>query len=297
MTETPEATAANALRKLDIEEATNRLFIHRISMALIPFFIHLGITPNTVSIMGALSGVTAAWFYFEYQSTLACILGFVCMIGWHIFDGADGQLARQTGQVSAAGFVIDGVCDYVTFVCVYVALGIALSTSFGNEVWFAVFGAGACHAVQAAAFEMQREFYIRWTREGGVVARAQVLESKADALNQPGIAGLVARGYKAVQEPFRPIPCALERELIVEHTEQVASGSVSRAYRAHFRSLVLKWSILSANNRTLGIFIFCLLGAPLAYFMYEIIVLNLVLFWLLKSNRSAAMAFKTQIKA
>ncbi len=294
MTEATAAPGSNALRKLEIEEPTNRLFVHRISMALIPFFIHLGITPNTVSIMGALSGVMAAWFYFEYQSTLACILGFVCMIGWHIFDGADGQLARQTGQVSAAGFVIDGVCDYVTFVSVYVALGIALSTSFGNQVWFAVCGAGACHAIQAAAFEMQREFYIRWTRED-IFPQAE--SSQSDHVKQTGIAGLIARGYKAVQEPFRPLPYALERELLLVHQEQIASGSVSHAYRQHFRTPVLSWSILSANNRTIGIFIFCLLGAPLAYFMYEIIVLNLVLFWLLKRNRTATMAFKTQIKA
>jgi len=294
MTEATAAPGSNALRKLEIEEPTNRLFVHRISMALIPFFIHLGITPNTVSIMGALSGVMAAWFYFEYQSTLACILGFVCMIGWHIFDGADGQLARQTGQVSAAGFVIDGVCDYVTFVCVYVALGIALSASFGNEVWFAVFGAGASHAIQAAAFEMQREFYIRWT---GADPVKQADDIKGEQVQQTGVAGLIARGYKAVQEPFRPIPYALERQLFLEHAEPVASGSVSHAYRQHFQNVVLHWSILSANNRTIGIFIFCILGSPLAYFMYEIIVLNLVLFWLLKRNRSAAMAFKTQIKA
>lgn len=291
-TDSDKATSKESgLRNQEIEEATNRLFVHRISSALIPLFIKLRITPNSVSCMGALSGLAAAWFYYQFDNTLACVLGFLFMIGWHIFDGADGQLARQTGQTSPLGFVIDGVCDYATFIFVYVSLALALSLEYGSGVWFIVVSAGACHAIQAAAFEMQREFYIRWT---GDEAYTRNIE-QSEELSASTTANVIARSYKMLQEVFRPLPFALERQLKDAFLIGDRRIKAQKSYQTNFRKVVVRWSLLSANNRTIAIFLFCFAGQPLAYFVFEIVILSLIMLGLFKTNKRAKNAFVAQL--
>lgn len=286
-TETDDKTSG--LRNQDIEEASNRLFIHRISMALIPFFIRARITPNMVSCCGALSGLVAAFCYYNFESAVACILGFLFMLGWHVFDGADGQLARQTGQCSPIGFVIDGICDYATYIFVYVALALALSETMGNQVWFLVVGAGICHAIQAAAFEMQREHYLHWTTHGTPQTTPTCQVETKDAASAVG--SVIEHGYRFLQELFRPLTFKMEAEVGERREQGLEPTAVATAYKSQFRNVVLRWSLLSANNRTFAIFVFCIAGYPLGYFIFEVSVLTLVLFGLLSNNAKARNAF------
>lgn len=287
------ATEDSGLRNQDIEEASNRLIIHRISLALIPFFIRTRITPNMVSCFGALSGLIAAFCYYNYETTAACVLGFTFMIGWHVFDGADGQLARQTGQCSPLGFVIDGICDYATYIFVYVALALALSNTYGNEVWFLVVGAGACHALQAAAFEMQREHYLHWTTHGIPKTTPACSVEKRNAFSAAG--AVIEQGYRFIQELFRPLLFSTEQAIASKIERGLAPNDVAQTYKTHFRKVVLRWSFLSANNRTIAIFIFCIAGYPLGYFVYEALCLTIVLLLLLRRNRAAQSALMNSL--
>lgn len=275
------------LRDLDIEEATNKYLIHKLSLVLIPVFIRLGVSPNTVSLMGAACGVIAAFCFFRYDHAVVCVLGFAFMIGWHVFDGADGQLARCTGKVSVSGFVIDGTCDYVTFVCVYVALGLRLSQEYGVLVWGLIILAGASHAIQAAAFEIQRDFYNRWTTSFNLTDMVEKAKKTDDMrLGQAWIIRLMAKMYAVLQEPFRPISRSFAYSLTTKEDISSNSSEFSRAYRTEFRKIVLTWSLLSANNRTIAIFLFCIVGTPLYYFIYEVSVLNFTLLALIGLNKS-----------
>lgn len=279
------------LRNQEIEEATNRLFIHRISTALIPLFIWLRVTPNFVSCLGAASGLAAAFFYYDYASPISCVAGFLLMIGWHIFDGADGQLARRTGQTSALGFVIDGICDYATYTFVYVALAISLSQTLGLGVWIIVISSGVCHALQAAAFEMQREYYLRWTTDAEY---DRPIDQNVEE-SESATANVIARGYRLVQQAFRPLPIALERRLKEQNLSSDLRLGVQENYRSNFKKTVLAWSLLSANNRTIAIFLSCLAGQPLVYFLFEIIVLTLVMLSLIALNKRSIRAYEEQL--
>ena len=95
----------------EIEEFTNVYIIHPISSWLVPKFIKLNITPNMVSSFGMVCGLMAGVCYYNYQTPIFAALGFLLMFMWHVFDGADGQLARATKNFSEIGKVIDGVCD------------------------------------------------------------------------------------------------------------------------------------------------------------------------------------------
>ncbi|TAL02193.1 MAG: CDP-alcohol phosphatidyltransferase family protein [Rhodospirillaceae bacterium] len=270
-------------RTIEIEEFTNRYLIHPISGRLVPLLHRLDVHPNTVSLTGALCGAIAALCYFNYDNRHAAIAGLIFMLGWHVLDGADGQLARLSGKVTASGYVIDGICDYTTFILVYVALALRMSASHGTGMWIIVVMAGMSHMVQAAAFELQRASYNKW-----ISGKALADDMSRDKPRDPSAGALsgMARIYALAQRPFRPIPDEIGKRLRtfgLSNADQAAE-----AYRKYFRRGVLRWSWLSANNHTIAIFVACYLGYPTLYFLFEIFALNAALVFLVRMNRAQA---------
>jgi len=271
-------------RTIEIEEFTNRYLIHPISSRLVPILHRLDIHPNTVSLAGALSGAIAALCYYNYEVPAASIAGFLFMVGWHVMDGADGQLARLSGKVTASGYVIDGICDYTTFILVYMVLAFRLSALHGTWIWIIVVLSGASHMAQAAAFELQRASYNKW-----VSGKALAAAPRDKTAGPAGLLGGLARVYNMVQCPFRPVTEDLEERLrAFAHADAGHGDEVAQAYRKNFRHAVLRWSWLSANNHTIAIFIACYLGRPFLYFLFEILVLNAALVLLIRMNRARA---------
>ena len=283
-------TAEPVRRTSEIEEVTNLYFIHPIAARLVPLFAALRIPPNAVSVAGLLFGVLAGVAYYHYQEPRWVIVGFLLMIAWHVMDGADGQLARLTNTQSPSGKVIDGVCDYVTFIAVYSGLAVNLARQYGDQVWLLVIAAGMCHAVQAAAYEVQRQEYDFW----GLGRQSAAFSGLAD--RPPGAAPLPAvqrltdclhRLYVRLQFLAAGVTAEyhdrLARALDVRPDQAAA---IRERYRKVFAPSVRRWAIMSANYRTLGIFIFALAGAPQYYFWFEIIGFGAVLVVLLHERRA-----------
>lgn len=294
------STPQEIRRTVEIEEFTNRYFIHPISGWLVPWFHRLDIHPNTVSLTGAASGVLAGLFYYHYDAVAATIAGFILMIIWHIMDGADGQLARLSGKVTASGYVIDGICDYVTFIVVYVSLATRLSESLGRWVWIVVISAGLSHIVQSAAFELQRAAYNQWAGRKAFAPAAAVAAQRATRGQASPFLPfrLLAQGYEAVQAPFHPVDVNLRQQLLkLGHTTPDGADQVAGKYREIFRSAVLRWSWQSANNRTIAIFLACFIGHPMLYFLHEIFILNAGLVLLVGMNQQRRIALAAWIEA
>lgn len=267
-------------RTYEIEDPTNLYFIHPISARLVPLFAQSGITPNMVSLAGMACGLLAGVAYHFYSATWCAILGFVLMLTWHVMDGADGQLARLTKNYSEFGKIIDGVCDYVTFTAVYIGLALTMSVSMGGWVWVLVVISGLAHAVQSAAYEMQRQDY-NFLGLGRASAALPELAEKPK-----GIAGLLHHLYARVQlwasagaGEFH----AKFAALIAAKPQQEAS--LRAAYREQFAPVIRRWGVLCANYRTLGIFIAALIKLPVLYFLFEIIGFSAVLIILLEAQK------------
>jgi len=267
----PASDAAPVRRTAEIEEATNRYIIHPISARLAQLLARLGVHPNAVSVAGMICGVLAGVAYRHYEDARWAVLGFVLMVAWHVMDGADGQLARLTGTQSETGKVLDGICDYVTFIAVYAGLARALAPRHGAFVWGLVLAAGACHAVQAAAYEAQRQEYDFWG--WGRKSAGLVLPS---GTREPRLAGLLHGLYTRV-ELLSASPAFRERLAAILAARPERADAVRRRYREVFAPTVRRWAVLSANYRTLGIFVCAVLKVPLLYFWVEILGLSMVL--------------------
>ncbi|MDT0631196.1 CDP-alcohol phosphatidyltransferase family protein [Rubrivirga sp. S365] len=272
----------------EIEEPTNRLFVHPLSRALVAPLARWGVSPNAVSLAGLAFGAGAAVAYARYTEWPFVVLGFALMVVWHVLDGADGQLARLTGKTSEIGKVLDGLCDHGTFVLVYASLAAAASATQGSWVWLWAAAAGASHAVQANAYEGQRYAYDFWV-QGKQSARVPTPdEYREETRGATGVAWALGRLqllYLQIQYRGAAAAAPLRRRLAAAAAAPGGAARVAEAYRATHLAGLRRWNLLSSNYRTGAIAVACLLGSPVYFFAFEAVVLNGVFLALLQMQR------------
>jgi CDP-diacylglycerol---glycerol-3-phosphate 3-phosphatidyltransferase len=71
------------------------------------FLNRIGLTPNTVTLIGVLGSTVAAFFVARGQITIG---GLIMLIAWPI-DALDGTMARLRGEASDWGAFVDSVSD------------------------------------------------------------------------------------------------------------------------------------------------------------------------------------------
>lgn len=279
-------------RTTEIEEITNLYLIHPLASRLVPIFARLHVTPNAVSIVGMLFGILSAFAYYRYWDPRFAIAGFALMVAWHVMDGADGQLARYTQSYSYFGKMLDGIADNVTFAAVYAALAVTSSRRDGSWVYALVAMSAVFHAIQSASYETQRQEYeyLGWgkkpqdppprnseARDGGGPAGIRWL---LDFLHRLFFFGL-SFPTAGINRKFR--------ETMAEalQNDPGKAALVRQHYRETLAPQIRSWSLLSANYRTLGIFISTLFKAPEYYFGFEIVGFSVVLAVLIRRLSSA----------
>lgn len=259
------ASSEPVLRSASIEERSNAWAFQPLSRRLAPALVRMGVSANATSLIGMAAGLGGAFCYgFYARSDAAVLLGFALMCVWHVFDGADGQVARMTNTQSQLGKVIDGVCDYVVFISAYAIIAARLQETYPGWAWPLVVVAGLCHAVQAGSYEAQRQMYDYWAL-GKRSARIALDDRAKPAL---------LRGYEWVQRNASAIDGGYLQALERRIGEPGPGNPASAAYATRFASTVRRWGIFSPNYRTYGLFAGCLAGRPEFYFVAEIVILT-----------------------
>lgn len=291
-------TRAEPIRRTaEIEEITNRYLIHPIASRLVPLLAGAHVAPNAVSAAGMVLGISAGFAYYRYRALEWTLAGFLLMLAWHVMDGADGQLARLTHSQSHFGKVLDGISDTVTFAAVYTGLALALGLERGAAVYVLVAISGACHAVQSASYELERQEYeyLGWARLPSAPARPD--SAGATAL-QRFFRQLDRLFYLRLSFPAAGITRRVHETMTQALQRQPGRGpAIRQCYRDTFAPVLREWTILSANYRTLGIFIAAILGAPQWYFAFEIAGFTAILAWLLHRQHSRYGAFLTALQS
>ena len=78
--------------------------------ALVKPLARAGITPNTLTVMGLILSIAAAYLYYLREPRLAAL---VLLIG-SLVDALDGTLARLTGKTSRFGAFLDSTFDRIS---------------------------------------------------------------------------------------------------------------------------------------------------------------------------------------
>ena len=266
-------------RPRELEDPLNLYVYHPLAARLARMLVPTGIAPNAVSVMGLVALCAATWAYIGMDWPLNAAIGFSLMLLWHIIDGADGDLARMTGRTSATGELVDGVCDYLGNIIMYVAFAFLLDDTLGAWAWVLAVAAGASHIVQTNHAETQRRLYL-WRAYGVPWLRNAAASGDALFRRENWIArwfGWGAVAYVWLSDRMspseNPIDAALAKAAGNPREIQRIRAMVRRASRT---SLVLQKG-LGANPKTIIIGAAMALGSPLYYFVTTIVALNLLL--------------------
>ena len=253
-------------RRRSLQHPLDRALFHPLACRLAHLLTPTRATPNMVSIAGGVAVVLAGFAYAQQYWPLSVVLGLAFHLAWHVLDGADGDLARLTGQVSANGEAIDGVCDYAGHTALYVTLAWAWQAEAGWSIWALVIGAGASRIVQANYYETRRRQYLRWVY--GVPWLRTARDRNANLPFR-----MLTAPYLRLAERIAPAGATLDA--LFEHPE---GGASARArLEARGPSSLSGGTLLGANDRTIALGVSMLIGSPVWYFLYEIVVLNVAL--------------------
>lgn len=220
-----------------------------------------------VSAAGAVAIMFAAASYGLIAAPWGVVLGLSLHMGWHVLDGADGDLARVTGRSSAHGELVDGICDYVGHIVLYVTMGTIAAGQIGSMGWALMWAAGASRVVQAAHYEGTRRQYQL------AVYATPWMGSEAPATDAKGRRHPFVAYYLWLTGWIVPHGPALQSAAHDPATRM----PLQDAMRQHGKDLLARIGLLSANYRTLAVGAAMLAGRPHWYFLFEIVVLGAVL--------------------
>ncbi|MGE0179911.1 MAG: CDP-alcohol phosphatidyltransferase family protein [Sphingomonas sp.] len=267
-------------RSPELQDPLNRYLYHPLSARLARFLLPTGLSPNTVSIAGALTVWAAAWAYLTQSWPMGAGLGLALHMLWHVVDGADGDLARLRGGGSPLGELIDGLSDYAGHAVLYAALAALLDDSIGPWAWALALAAGLSHIVQANHAESQRRAYLWWVYGVPWLRHARPAGGRLSDRGGPFSRsfGPLIQTYLSAASAMTPHIGRIDALLDQAKDDPVRLARMRARIREACRGSLQWQKLLGANPRTI------LLGAsmiatasPLAFFLVQALALNLLL--------------------
>jgi phosphatidylglycerophosphate synthase len=261
-----------------MDDWLNARVYHPLAQRLARLLVPTPLTPNMVSVAGGLSIVAAAFLYTRLDWPVSVALGFLAHAMWHVFDGADGDLARMTGRTSPLGEMIDGVCDYFGHIFLYVLLAAyGDRLGWGGWSWTLASLAGASRVFQSNHAEGERRTYlwrgygIPWLRHAYAApdtgAGRGLLARLIDPLGRLYVA--LASAGAATDERI---------DALIAKASRKAGGEerARRVCRETSRLPLRLQTILGPNFRTVALGLSMAVGGPIWFFLFEIVPLNLL---------------------
>lgn len=293
MKEKDKSSYQASLKSLDTEENIDLAFYRPIGYAWACLARRLGVTPNAITIASVFLGVGAG-IAFYYNNLWINVLGMFLLVWANSFDSADGQLARMTQQYSRLGRILDGMTGDIWFFTIY--LCICLRENVTSEffmahpwaIWILAAVTGMFHVKQAAMADYYRQFHLYFLRgeEGSELDSVTALRAKYKELSwkkQPFAKTVLLfyLNYTKNQEKFTPAMQQLRRALAKAYPD----GRIPQAFRDEFRKgslpLMKYTNILSFNWRCIVLFCSMFARMPWLYFVFELVVLNVILIYMM----------------
>ncbi|MDF1836089.1 MAG: CDP-alcohol phosphatidyltransferase family protein [Alteraurantiacibacter sp. bin_em_oilr2.035] len=270
----PAAATPDGARKRppELEDWLNRHLYHPLSFRLARLLARTPVTPNMVSLAGGLAVALAAYFYAALSYPLSALLGLGVHMSWHVLDGADGDLARMTGKVSPTGEFVDGLCDYLGHIVMYLTLASLVVPLLGIWAWPLGVFAGLSRAAQSNFYESLRRNYEEWA-----YGREWLGSPEKQSKDSPRLVRAYLRGANSL------LPLANDiGPLIVD--PQIAPAARHIIAR-HKGALLAGLEPFGANYRTIALGAAMMVQMPALYLVYEAVVLNIAAVWMVRRKR------------
>lgn len=282
-----ESLPTDAAKPRELQGFLNRTVYHPLAYRLARALVPTPVTPNMVSIAGAVVVMIAGVLYTLVATPWAIALGFLLHLWWHVIDGADGALARMSGRASPAGEIVDGLCDYAGHGVLYVLFAMTLDDTMGAGAWALALAAGLSRAVQSVFAESQRRTYQWWAYD---VPWLQNSKAQGD-----GIGVKLSRVYLwAWHRMSGPTQTVNALVLSAEH-DAAERARIAQIARGTGRAILPTVAIIGANPRTILLGLSMIAGSPLWFFLIETVAFNIVLVFAILQAASIGRRIAAQI--
>lgn len=281
-----------SLKSADTEEVIDLWFYRPIGYrwALLAKKVH--ITPNMITIASIFIG-SAAGVLFYFPELSINIIGMLLLVLANSFDSADGQLARMTNNKTKLGRILDGLAGDIWFAIIYVVLALRTVHQgfYGLDnawIWIIASAAGASHIVHASMADYYRNIHLYFLSfgKGGEFDNSRQLteELKGTSFFKNPIKKIMLwfyRNYTRQQETLTP-----KFQKFIGSVEQKYPGyalpdELCIDFRAQSKPLMKYTNILQFNTRVIALFICLFLDQPFLYFIFDLVVLNSILCYMI----------------
>ncbi|OUO51351.1 CDP-alcohol phosphatidyltransferase [Parabacteroides sp. An277] len=283
-----------SLKSIETENLIDRVFYRPIGFQIARLLRHTGVTPNMITILSIFVGA-ATGFFFYHSDLKYTVYGILCLVLANILDCVDGQLARLTGIKSKIGRILDGFAGDIWFATIYLCLAARLAHETGSHWFFALAVLSAMsHLLQANITDYYKTLHLYFiSKEKG--AEFQSLEQVVAQHKQTkyGITKffyLLYRWYTLIQVKATPVLQQMLHNLHGRYGDDFPQ-EVRTDFRRQSKHLMRYIDLMTFNGRTLVMFVIMLSGHVWAYYLYEIIVLNIVLAYCMKKHEQICRSF------
>lgn len=274
----------SSLKSIETENFLDRIFYRPIGYKIAKLLQNTGITPNVVTIISIFVGVSAGiCWYFPNNINLA-LLGILALVIANILDCVDGQLARLTGIKSQVGRILDGFAGDLWFLVIYIAfvhrLNMQFTTPFEPWIYIAIaFLSAFSHWNQASLTDYYKTLHLLFiSKDKGKEFESSKMISQRYKQMPKGVNKVITWGYVLYTKNQERLTPKLQQMLV--RLKNKYGNDIPEEVRNLFRAKSLRIMPLlnmnTFNGRSIILFISVLFNIIWLYFVWEIIVLNVV---------------------
>lgn len=276
----------SSLKSTDTEETIDIYFYRPIGYRWALLFRSLGVHPNVVTIFSIILGV-AAGVLFYFDDVKLNILGVLLLVWANMYDSADGQLARLTGQKTALGRILDGFAGNLWFITIYASIALRLMPEWGIWIWIMVlFNGCVCHTRQCQLADYYRNIHLFFLKgkEGSEMDDSACQQEKYNQMDWH--ADFVSKlfqffyvRYVRAQEGMTPKFQQFKKKMLACYP-----SSLPLKLREDFREgsfpLMKYANFLTFNWRSILLALSLIIGAPWIYIVAELVLFNIAFFYM-----------------
>jgi len=270
-----------SLKSIETENYIDRLIFRPVGFVIAKQLSKTTIMPNMITIISIFIGVASGPFFY-YNQLHYTLIGIFCLLVANLLDCVDGQLARLTGKNSKIGRILDGVAGDLWFASIYIFLALRLHTEYGTWLFFIPAAlAGLSHLIQANITDYYKTLHLLFVskEKGQDFQRLEDIRASYKTM-KPDIRKVLVFCYliyTSFQEATTP-----KLQQMLQHLHHTYGDLIPDDIRLDFRrqsNRLMKILIdtMTFNSRIIFLFFTLIIGYVWLYFIFEIIILNLVL--------------------
>ena len=278
----------SSIKSPDTEEKLDLILYRPFGFLIAKIAQILKMTPSMLSIFGLCSGLLASYYYLHFENKLAMFLAGFYLVLSGIFDSADGQLARISNQSTKMGLILDGICDSIVTIAIYIACVWPIILKQNYSIGIIAIGALYFHSCQCAILDFYHREYLYFgygKNNDDVYWNPSIADGLRNIQNsvtrKEKILNKLRFGWVRKQQFFTSRSDAQRlamRNLILKSTLD-EKEKIMEIYRRNNLWLLPWWRLIGVNAHTVLIIIFMFFHHfDLYLIIFDLITFNMIIF-------------------